>query len=388
MAVPPLQLPNYGPSQQLDFTPLSQLGELYRQGKSQAVVSNLQRRPDGSFDTSPLFASGDMNLAKLGMELERNQALEGRDKRDFAFRQSEAERAQRNTETGHGFQREGLGLQRQAQDRANLQSPYAPDPARPGGVIPTPGGSADPAAAARNAELQAEAQRKIDSAKFHATIEDKKRAAIREGLVPGTPAYQRFLFPGSAVAGDAGTKAPSGYQWKDPDDHSKGVTPIPGGPGEKVDAEVAARIGLGTSFLRQFPKIRESVAAGGATGAWDAAMAAGGQGRAGEVKRQIDSGADALTRLLTGAGMNLYEATDYADRYRLGKFDTADKMTSKLDQLKVEIETIMEVVGKGRGGFTPPNAAPVATPPPATITPPPAATSAPISVFDWLRGGK
>src|SRR4051812_15768253 len=44
-------------------------------------------------------------------------------------------------------------------------------------------------------------------------------------------------------------KPPTNYRWIDPDDHDKGVTPIAGGPAEKVDAEVAARMGLAKNFL-------------------------------------------------------------------------------------------------------------------------------------------
>ena len=63
---------SFGPSginSQADFSPLAKLPEIYQQAQARQVISQLQRKPDGSFDTSPLFASGDMNLAKLGMEL-------------------------------------------------------------------------------------------------------------------------------------------------------------------------------------------------------------------------------------------------------------------------------------------------------------------------------
>ena len=178
---------------------------------------------------------------------------------------------------------------------------------------------------------------------------------------PADPAYLRQV-PKKTES----QNAPSGYSWRDPNDHSRGVDPIPGGPGEKVDAEVAGRLGLAKSFLKQLPAIKKDVEAGAVTGLWDATKALAGVGRAGEVARQIASGADALTRLLTGAGMNNTEATEYANRYRLGPTDTADKVKSKLEQLEVELNTIGSEVGKGRGGWSPPTTS--AAPPTSTAS--------------------
>lgn len=144
--------------------------------------------------------------------------------------------------------------------------------------------------------------------------------------------------------------APPGYRWVDPADPAKGMVAIPGGPGEKVDAQVAARLGLAQSFLDQLPQIRDAVKKGKGTGPFDAAMAYMGLSEQGELRRRIESGTEALLRNLTGAGMNQTEAAEYARRYKLQPQDTVSSVLSKMDQLERELQYTMEAVGKGRGG--------------------------------------
>lgn len=154
--------------------------------------------------------------------------------------------------------------------------------------------------------------------------------------------------------------APTGYRWVDPKDPEKGLVAIPGGPGEKVTPEVSARLGLAKSFLGQLPDIKRDIEAGAATGAWDATMALAGVGRPGELRRQIASGAEALLRNLTGAGMSHSEAQKYISRYELQPHDTAEKVISKLNQLERELNATITEVEKGRSSV-PQNRSPAAT---------------------------
>ncbi len=152
------------------------------------------------------------------------------------------------------------------------------------------------------------------------------------------------------VASGGPEKPPSGYKYNDPNDPSKGMTGIEGGPADKIPAEVAARLGLAKSFLGQLPDIRKRVADGEATGLFDGTMAAMNVGNAGELKRQIASGAEALLRNLTGAGMNKDEAANYIKRYELEPLDTSSTVLSKLTQLERELRSVDDVVSKGRSG--------------------------------------
>ncbi|AMS40505.1 hypothetical protein [Aminobacter aminovorans] len=153
---------------------------------------------------------------------------------------------------------------------------------------------------------------------------------------------------------DTGVKLPSGFRWKDPKNQDLGVEPIPGGPGEQVPAELAARVGLADNFLSQLPQIREQVTAGAVTGPIDRALSGSGLGDGANTFRQIESGADALQRMLTGAGMPASEAAEYARRYKPTYADDAASLTQKLDQLEAELNSAKAMAMRGRG----PEAAP------------------------------
>lgn len=138
MAVAPINFATPQISRDLDFSSLAQLPQVYRQAQARQTLANLQRRPDGTIDTSPLYASGDLSLANLGKELDRNQVMDQRDSRDFQFRQTEAQRAQQNADRL-------FDLQKRAADRADDKVPegFERDPAT-GGLRPIVGGPRSP----------------------------------------------------------------------------------------------------------------------------------------------------------------------------------------------------------------------------------------------------
>jgi hypothetical protein len=148
---------------------------------------------------------------------------------------------------------------------------------------------------------------------------------------------------------DTGEKLPPGYMWQDPNDKTKGVKPIAGGPAEQIPAELAARVGLADSFLGQSGEVKKAAGAGDATGVIDHTLGSLGVGRAGDITRRIASGADALQRMLTGAGMPESEAKAYANRYMPTYTDTAESLTAKLDQLERELSIAKENALRGRG---------------------------------------
>lgn len=156
---------------------------------------------------------------------------------------------------------------------------------------------------------------------------------------------------------DTGEKLPSGFRWKDPNKREMGVEPIPGGPATQIPGELAARVGLSGDFLEQAPNLRKRIEAGDVTGLIDANMAQQGLGQAGEVYRQLQSGTDALMRLLTGAGMNETEAKQYASRYLPTIRDTAESAATKLDNLVRELSATRDTAMRGRGDATTANAA-------------------------------
>lgn len=169
--------------------------------------------------------------------------------------------------------------------------------------------------------------------------------------------YQRQMREAgrSQVNIDTGVKLPTGYQWNDPKNPDAGVKPISGGPAEQISGELAARIGMADSFLGQAPALRQKLADGGVTGPLDRFKAGNiDSSDQAQLMREMQSGTDALMRMLTGAGMNLAEAEAYAKRYLPSYTDTAESAASKLDQLVRELESAKKMAVRGRGGDTAP----------------------------------
>lgn len=237
----------------------------------------------------------------LTFRKEEAQREQGNTNRTFSFREQQAAREQGNTE------RE-LSIKERALSKKDVPSGFEPSPQ--GGLQPVLGGPADP--------------------KYKRTVTDKQNA-------------------------------PPGYKWADPNDPDAGLAPIPGGPGEKVPAEVAARLGLAKSFIGQLEDykdvegkdqkgLRARIKAGEATGIFDGPRASLNLGEPGSIRRKISSGAEALLRNLTGAGMNIDEAKKYVSRYEPEWNDTAGTLLDKVNQLERELRSVNDTVSKGRGG--------------------------------------
>lgn len=160
--------------------------------------------------------------------------------------------------------------------------------------------------------------------------------------------------PGGGAPGTP-TNIPSGFM-VDPNDPRR-LTPIPGGPGEQIGGENAGRIGIAKSFLDDLPGIRDQVQAGGATGIVDALAGRAGFGQAGQLYARIESGADALQRMLSGAGMPESEAAAYARRYMPSVKDTPDIVMQKLSRMESELSNQMAIVTRGRGNIMAPGTA-------------------------------
>lgn len=262
--------------------------------------------PDGSIDFNRaimgLTQAGDLEGAARIAQL-KNAAD------DRAWRQQEAQRSQQNADRSYNLQERSL-------NRREIPAGFEANPG--GGLRPITGGPADP--------------------KYKRTVTDKQNA-------------------------------PAGYKWVDPNDPDAGLAPIPGGPGEKISAEVAARLGLANSFLGQLDDytdaegkpqtgLRSRIKAGDVTGLVDGLMGAANIGDPGAIRRKISSGAEALLRNLTGAGMSIEEARKYVARYEPQWNDSSETLLDKVNQLDRELRSVTDVVGKGRGGsIAPPSTA-------------------------------
>jgi len=242
--------------------------------------------PDGTVD----FSKAVLGLSRVGdVEGAARVSQLANASEDRKFRQSESARSQANADRSFGMQERML-------ERRDIPAGFERGP---NGLQPVPGGPKDP--------------------NYLRTVPNKQNA-------------------------------PAGYKWNDPNNPDAGLSAIPGGPGEKIPAEVAARLGLAKSFLGQLPDIKRRVEAGDLTGLYDGTLAHFNIGDAGELKRQISSGSEALLRNLTGAGMNYDEAKKYVARYEPEVNDSSKTVISKLNQLERELRSVNDVVSKGRGG--------------------------------------
>lgn len=169
--------------------------------------------------------------------------------------------------------------------------------------------------------------------------------------------YKNALSSRGSGGGGGGSKTPPktnlGYRWTD-DTYTR-QEPIPGGPGESMSAEISARIGLANKFLKQAPDIKSAVQRGAATGAFDYAKGALGRGESGKIKRRIEDGADALQRMLSGAGMPESEAADYTRRFRVGTTDDATVLLDKVENLEDNLTAQIAVAMRGKGTLDDPN---------------------------------
>lgn len=171
-----------------------------------------------------------------------------------------------------------------------------------------------------------------------------------------TPDGNLEAIPGGPASGGRTANAPPGYRWAA---DGTSLEAIAGGPAVKQPAELAARVGMAENFLdpNNLDPLKRDIAAGDATGPVDYVLGKIGQGRSGEIRRRLLSGTDALQRMLTGAGMNLAEATQYAERYQPTMTDSAEILTDKVNQLQQELTRISGVTQRGR------QTGPVPTPP-------------------------
>lgn len=174
MAINPLQIPGYQMQGDVNFSSLAQLPQVYQQAAAQRqremALATLGQNPG---DTASLYASGDLNLANLGMQLDRNKILDSRDQRDFGFRQTEAQRAQQNADRSFGqqstYQNAQLELQRRQADRADDPTPkgWVKDDTVPGGYRPIGPARPEYLAEVANASAKPETTKEITNWKFY-----------------------------------------------------------------------------------------------------------------------------------------------------------------------------------------------------------------------------
>lgn len=143
MAINPLQIPGYAAPQQVDFSSLAQLPQVYQKAQADQVrrdtLASLGQ--GGQVDPMKLITSGDMNLANMGIQMQQHQAAAARQASQDAYQRERAGvedkfRSQQLGQTAN-YQNAQLAIQRDNQDyspqeRAQLAPQYGLQPGAPG----------------------------------------------------------------------------------------------------------------------------------------------------------------------------------------------------------------------------------------------------------------
>lgn len=152
-------------------------------------------------------------------------------------------------------------------------------------------------------------------------------------------------------------KAPSGFEWVDPNDRSRGLRAIAGGPGEHLPSEVAGRLALMRNSRDGIRRARETYERSWGAGDFarqgaanipfvgDLAVASGDQGTA---QRDIRTAVEATLRAMTGAAAPETEVTRYASMFTPGARDTVQSAKQKLDALDNFIAEAERLITQGR----------------------------------------
>lgn len=178
------------------------------------------------------------------------------------------------------------------------------------------------------------------------------------------PKYEK-LGPGDnlvAVGGSGGAartvasggpeKPPSGYDWVDPKDPSKGVQAIPGGPATHLPSETAGRIAMMETGAADLPNARKVLMDGRGsmgTGVSGAAASAANIGETGRANRTVRVAIEGALRAMTGAVAPETEVKRYENMFLPSPFDSRETAAQKLNKLDDFISNAKRLVTQGRG---------------------------------------
>jgi hypothetical protein len=183
-------------------------------------------------------------------------------------------------------------------------------------------------------------------------FDPKMHPELGDGMMPPNPNREPILEPVAKLLNLS--SPPQGQRWVYGDDMQPMLEDVPGYKPQmaSMPAELSAKIGLAEGFLKNYRKLESELGElGSVTGRVAGAF---NTGRAGEMRRQIRTGAEALVRVLTGAGKSESEARDQVTQYLPDELDTAFTLRSKLKGLRYDLENTIGAVMKPYGGWTSP----------------------------------
>lgn len=182
---------------------------------------------------------------------------------------------------------------------------------------------------------------------------------LGDGMLPPPAATKRepILEPQAKMLN---LSAPGqGQRWVWGDDAQPMLETVPGfkpAP-TALPAEIGARIGLAEGFLKKYDSIYKKLPL--LESAYGRGQILFDTGPGAEIKRHIETGAEALVRSLTGAGKSKEEAESYRVRYLPSPLDTAFDLKSKLEGLRYDLENSIQGTMRDKGGWKSPAKDPI-----------------------------
>jgi hypothetical protein len=174
-----------------------------------------------------------------------------------------------------------------------------------------------------------------------------------------------------AVSGGGGLPpAPSGFEWVDPNDRSRGLRAIPGGPATQISAEAGGRLALmrtAREGVRSARQLYERAWGSGdlwrqfwanVPGVGDVGALSGEQGQA---QRSVRLAIEGALRAMTGAAAPESETQRYLEMFLPNSRDTTESAKQKLDALETFMQQAEAVATQGRSS-SPPGTGAVGTP--------------------------
>lgn len=129
--------------------------------------------------------------------------------------------------------------------------------------------------------------------------------------------------------------------------------PITGTDKTKLPESMGGKVALAKLAIGKLDDVAKYAETGAMTGPMDHLTGTVlGYGKAGSMYRELHNGAEALVRVLTGAGMPESEARDRAKLYLPRMTDDATTLADKTRQLKERLTAVVDEVTRGRGGWT------------------------------------
>lgn len=154
------------------------------------------------------------------------------------------------------------------------------------------------------------------------------------------------------------TKPPTGYLWKDPENPRAGVTPIKGGPEDRLSPDQAAKVASMAIAKTDFATVQSILLdeKGNLKGGVELYTGVIPATEGNRLKKSMRRTVEAVLRARTGAAAPETEVNNYVDMFMPSALDNDPAKLDKLNALREFIQTTETLVSEGAsaatGGFS------------------------------------